>query len=51
MIPPEVAAIAYLIFPQWTETDDLALNEVLDAAWRIYNAGYRKPTPPTPGAS
>lgn len=41
MIPSEVAAIADLIFPEWRDTTDLALNEVLEAAWRIYNAGYR----------
>lgn len=43
MIPSEVAAIAYLIFPAWTDTNDITLNEVLEAAWRIYNAGYRIP--------
>jgi hypothetical protein len=41
MIPSEVAAIADLIFPEWRDTDDLTLNEVLEAAWRIHNAGYR----------
>lgn len=41
MIPSEVGAIAYLIYPQWTETDDETLQEVLAAAWRIFNAGYR----------
>lgn len=46
MIPSEVGAIAHLIFPEWTETDDLTLNEVLEAAWRIYNAGYRKESEP-----
>lgn len=40
MIPSEVGDIADLIFPQWRESD--AENEVLTAAWRIYNAGYRK---------
>lgn len=49
MIPPEVAEIAGLIFPEWTETDDLTCNEVLESAWRIYHAGYRKL--PNPGAS
>jgi hypothetical protein len=44
MIPSEVAAIADLIFPQWRDADDAASNEVLSAAWRIYNAGYRKQT-------
>jgi hypothetical protein len=48
MIPTEVAAIADLIFPQWTETDDIALNEVLEAAWRIYRAGYRRQEGPKP---
>lgn len=44
MIPPEVSAIASLILPEWTEVDDLTCNEVLEAAWRIYNAGYRRST-------
>ncbi len=43
MIPSEVAAIADLIDSEWTNQDDLHLQEVLEAAWRIYNAGYRKP--------
>lgn len=41
MIPSEVSAIANLIFSDWRITDDLASKEVLAAAWRIYNAGYR----------
>ncbi len=43
MIPSEVAAIAELICPGWTDGDDITLNEVMEAAWRIYNAGYRLP--------
>lgn len=42
MIPNEVARLADLICPNWADGDDLTLNEVLEAAWRIYNAGYRK---------
>ena len=42
MIPPEVAAIADLIFPKWPEADEQASAEVLAAAWRLYNAGYRR---------
>lgn len=42
MIPAEVAAIAGLIEPAWADGDDLTLNETLEAAWRLYNAGYRK---------
>lgn len=41
MIPAEVGSIADLIFPEWRDGDDLTLNEVLEAAWRVYNAGYR----------
>jgi hypothetical protein len=43
MIPSEVAAIANLIEPKWAEIDDEASNEVIAAAYRIYDAGYRKP--------
>lgn len=43
MIPAEVAAIADLIWPEWSSTDDeLASADVLAAAYRIHNAGYRK---------
>lgn len=42
MIPPEVAAIADLILSGWADMDDITCNEVLQAAWRIYNAGYRQ---------
>lgn len=38
---------ADLIFPEWRDTDDLTLNEVLEAAWRIHNAGYRLATTST----
>ncbi len=42
MIPKEVADIADLIFPGWGQADDDTSREVLEAAYRIYNAGYRK---------
>ena len=42
MIPHEVGAIADLICPGWADGDDLTLNEVLEAAYRLYHAGYRK---------
>ncbi len=42
MIPSEVAAIATLIWPDWGDLDDDDSNEVIAAAYRIYNAGYRK---------
>lgn len=43
MIPIEVAEIAELIWPDWSDVDDAkSRNEILSAAWRIYNAGYRK---------
>lgn len=41
MIPSEVAAIADLIAPGWGEMEDDASREVIRAAYRIYNAGYR----------
>lgn len=42
MIPKEVGDIADLIFAGWADTDDITCHEVLEAAWRLYNAGYRK---------
>lgn len=46
MIPSEVAAIADLIWPDWSNTDDdLARSDVLAAAYRIFNAGYRLQEP------
>lgn len=42
MIPSEVADLADLIWPGWRDVDDITFSEVLEAAWRIYNAGYRK---------
>ena len=41
MIPSEVVAIADLIAPGWCGMDDQASAEVIAAAYRIYNAGYR----------
>jgi hypothetical protein len=52
MIPSEVSAIADLIWPHWRDClasddceDRAAGTDVLDGAWRIYNAGYRIPDP------
>lgn len=44
MVPTDVAAIATLICDFWPELDDddPTFQDVLKAAWRIYNAGYRK---------
>jgi hypothetical protein len=42
MIPPEIAAIANLIWPNWDVLVDEDANEVIAAAYRIYNAGYRR---------
>jgi len=43
MIPTEVSDLADLIWPNWRELSGNSRNDVLDAAWRIYNAGWRKP--------
>ena len=46
MIPSEVADIATLIFPHWTELDECdeeARKEIVAAAYCIYEAGYRLP--------
>lgn len=41
MIPSEVAEIADLMVPDgWRDT--IIESDVLKAAWRIYNAGFRK---------
>lgn len=41
MIPPEVSEIADLMVPEgWRDT--VIEADVLKAAWRIYNAGYRR---------
>lgn len=41
MIPSEVSEIADLMVPDgWR--DSVIEDDVLKAAWRIYNAGYRK---------
>ncbi len=48
MIPTEVAAIARLIWPNWADLEDDDSNEVIAAAYRIYNAGYRQAEPVKP---
>ena len=41
MIPGEVAEIADLMVPDgWRDT--IIEDDVLKAAWRVYNAGFRK---------
>ena len=42
MIPHEIAEIADLIAPGWSEMDDDVSNEVIAAAYRVHNAGYRR---------
>jgi urease accessory protein UreH len=42
VIPSEVVDIADLLAPGWAEEDEEFQCEVLAAAWRIYNAGYRR---------
>jgi hypothetical protein len=42
MIPSEVAAIATLIWPDWADLEGEDHREILAAAYRIYNAGYRQ---------
>ena len=41
MIPTEVAAIATLIWPDWADLPNEDSNEIIAAAYRIHNAGYR----------
>lgn len=41
MIPPEIARIADLIWPNWDALDDDVSRDVLQAAYRVWNAGYR----------
>lgn len=47
MIPSEVGAIADLIFPDWADLDAddpgeaRSFSEIIAAAYRIYDAGYR----------
>jgi hypothetical protein len=41
MIPSEVAALATLIWPDWADLEEEDCREVIAAAWRIHNAGYR----------
>ena len=43
MIPSEVAGIADLIWADWQQLGEHDFREVLEAAQRIYDAGYRKP--------
>jgi hypothetical protein len=45
VIPQEVADIASLIWPYWPDDDqdDEDTKQIIAAAYRIYNAGYRKP--------
>ncbi|HEY8751624.1 MAG TPA: hypothetical protein VIM11_26820 [Tepidisphaeraceae bacterium] len=43
MIPTEVANIASLIDPDWPECDEADCKVIIEMAYRIYNAGYRKP--------
>lgn len=42
MIPLHIRDIADLICPHWHELDDEGSNEVIFAAYRIWEAGYRK---------
>jgi hypothetical protein len=43
MIPSEVAAIADLICLNWPNLDEIGRAEVIQAAYRVYEAGYRIP--------
>jgi hypothetical protein len=42
MIPPEIAALASLIWPGWADLAEEDCHEVIAAARRIHEAGYRK---------
>lgn len=41
MIPSEIADLADLIMPGWIDADPLTGAEVIKAAMRIWEAGYR----------
>lgn len=43
MIPLEVVQIARLISPHFDDLSDDESSEVIRAAFRIWNAGYRAP--------
>lgn len=46
MIPSEVSEIADLMVPEgWRDT--VIEQDVLKAAWRVYNAGFRKSASPS----
>lgn len=42
MIPNEVAKIADAINSAWPDLSDEESERVIDAAWRVYDAGFRK---------
>jgi hypothetical protein len=42
MIPHEIAVIASLIWAAWADLPDEDRNEIVNAAYRIYDAGYRR---------
>ena len=42
MIPQEVSDLADLIFAEWRDADDATFSQVVEAAWRVYHAGFRK---------
>ena len=47
MIPREVGDLAELICPDWSDGDEDVQREVLAAAYRVHNAGFRPLPPPT----
>lgn len=42
MIPPEVAHIASLIDPDWPDLDEEDCKVIIEMAYRVHNAGYKR---------
>ena len=49
MVPIEIADLMQLIYPAWAELEGDDFREVLNAARRIHEAGYRKQPAETTG--
>lgn len=45
MIPTEIAKIMALIYPAWPDSEEDDIREIVAAAQRIWDAGYRAVNP------